>query len=351
MDNAYTTRPPEDSTREQVTELKPTAYSILLWLFALPLLSPMPIRAASGPASTDLAPALAEDSNSSLRSNLIARIEFQELNLQLSGISAPGAAAGCLIKHPGAGQPMSYRVGDVIGGYRIQSIENGSVCFERYGLRFWLKPEKQPALIKAEPPSSMKARQELLAEIESARAIQGEPETIQANVQLKSRTKKYGAARIVQDASKLMSRRGTRIASASGRRGSAGMFRLPMPGLLTSQYGYRRHPMGGGEKFHHGIDIANKSGNSVVAAASGTVSRVGYNGSYGRYIIVTHGGGYETLYAHLSRQLVRAGQEVDQGQLIGREGDTGRSTGPHLHFEVHKNGHSVDPESYVTVHK
>lgn len=332
-----------------MTELKLTAHSILPWLFALPLLLPMSIRAASGPVSTNLAPAIAEDTNSSLRGNLLARIEFQELNLQLSGIAAIGGSTECSIKHPGAGQPMTYRVGDVIGGYRIQSIEKGSVCFERNGMRFWLQPEK-PMAIRAGASTGLKARQALMAEIESAKDIQQEPETIQANVHLKSRTKKYGAARVVQDATKIAARRGTRIASAGGARSSS-MFALPMPGQLTSPYGYRRHPMGGGEKFHHGVDIATKEGSEIGAAAAGTVSRVGYNGSYGRYIIITHGGGYETLYAHLSRQLVRAGQEIDQGQLIGREGDTGRSTGPHLHFEIHKNGHSVDPESYIGVHK
>ncbi|MCE5230830.1 M23 family metallopeptidase, partial [bacterium] len=95
----------------------------------------------------------------------------------------------------------------------------------------------------------------------------------------------------------------------------------------------------------------NREGTEVGAAASGTVSRVGYNWGYGRYIVITHAGGMETLYGHLSRQLVRVGQEVDKGQVIGREGDTGRSTGPHLHFEIHKNGQSVDPESYVRVHR
>ncbi len=329
--------------------MKSKAHSILFWLFALPLLLPVSIRAASGPVSTDLAPAIAEDSNSSLRSNLLARIEFQELNLQLSGIAGAGASAECSIKHPGAAQPMTYHIGDVIGGYRVQSIEKGSVCFERNGLRFWLKPEK-PLTIKADPSANLKVRQDLMAEIESAKAIPQGPETIVAGVQLKSRTKKYGAARVVQDAGGTPARRSTRVASAAGARSSS-TFALPMPGQMTSGYGYRRHPMGGGEKFHHGIDIANKEGSDVGAAAAGTVSRVGYNSSYGRYIIVTHGGGYETLYAHLSRQLVRSGQEVDQGQIIGREGDTGRSTGPHLHFEIHKNGHSVDPESYVRVHQ
>lgn len=329
--------------------MKSKAHSILFWLFALPLLLPVSSRAASGPVSTDLAPAIAEDSNSSLRSNLLARIEFQELNLQLSGIAGAGASAECSIKHPGAAQPMTYHIGDVIGGYRVQSIEKGSVCFERNGLRFWLKPEK-PLTIKADPSANLKVRQDLMAEIESAKAIPQGPETIVAGVQLKSRTKKYGAARVVQDAGGTPARRSTRVASAAGARSSS-TFALPMSGQMTSGYGYRRHPMGGGEKFHHGIDIANKEGSDVGAAAAGTVSRVGYNGSYGRYIIVTHGGGYETLYAHLSRQLVRSGQEVDQGQIIGREGDTGRSTGPHLHFEIHKNGHSVDPESYVRVHQ
>ncbi|MCE5269269.1 MAG: hypothetical protein LLG00_15435, partial [Planctomycetaceae bacterium] len=225
----------------------------MLWLFALPLLLPLPGRAASGPASPDLAAAVAEDSNASLRSNLLARIEFQELNLQLAGIATIGGTTSCYIKHPGTGQPMSYHVGDVIGGYRIQSVEKQSVCFERNGLRFWLQPDEKAAMAaKSEQPAA-KTRQALMDEIESAKAIK-EVETITAGVNLKKRTKKYAIAKVIEDAAKVMPAR--RI--STGR--SFGMFMLPMPGNLTSPYGYRRHPMGGGEKFHRGIDIANREG-------------------------------------------------------------------------------------------
>lgn len=327
-----------------MTKLTHHAKSIVLWLFALTLLltAAAPSRAASSPVNP--APALADDPNSSLRSNLLARIEFQELDLQLAGIATIGRATTCYIKHPGTGQPMSYHVGDVIGGYRIQSVEDQSVCFERNGLRFWLQPEKPMLASRAEPAADAKARQALTQEIETAKALKEQIETIQPGAKLKIRTRKYANAKVIDDVKPKV--RKVRTGDSGGR-----MFILPMTGELSSDYGYRRHPMGGGVKFHHGVDIANKAGTLVGAAAAGTVSKVGYSSSYGRYIVLTHGGGYETLYGHLSRQLVKTGQEVDQGQVIGREGDTGRSTGPHLHFEIHKNGHNVDPQNYVRVHR
>ncbi|MEN6625680.1 MAG: M23 family metallopeptidase [Candidatus Sumerlaeia bacterium] len=324
----------------------------IVWLFALPLLllAAVPSRAISTAPASSNAPALADDPNSSLRSNLLARIEFQELNLQLAGIATIGGATTCYIKHPGSGQPMSYHVGDVIGGYRIQSVQDQSVCFERNGLRFWLQPEKPMLAAKTqEQPAAVdaKARQALMQELETAKAIKESVETISANnLKLKSRTKRYAKVRVIDDQPGRTTVRRVRTGGSAGR-----MFALPMTGELSSQYGYRRHPMGGGVKFHRGVDIANREGTLVGAAAAGTVTKVSYNSSYGRHIVVTHGGGYETLYGHLSRTLVKVGQEVDQGQVVGREGDTGRSTGPHLHFEIRKNGQSVDPEAYVRVHR
>lgn len=116
---------------------------------------------------------------------------------------------------------------------------------------------------------------------------------------------------------------------------SAG-FMKPTTGRLTSPYGWRN--LGAGPEFHYGIDIANKSGTPIVAAADGVVSHVGALGSYGNVVMVTHsinGQIYTTLYAHLSGYTSSVGQEVSQGQQIAKMGSTGRSTGPHLHFEIH----------------
>jgi murein DD-endopeptidase MepM/ murein hydrolase activator NlpD len=121
-------------------------------------------------------------------------------------------------------------------------------------------------------------------------------------------------------------------------------FIWPVAGQLTSPFGERGRAMGGGgAKFHAGIDISVPSGTPVLAAHQGTVAFAGYNGAYGKVVKLDHANGFSTLYAHNSRLLVSVGQSVEAGQVICLSGSTGRSTGPHLHFEVHKDGWPVDP--------
>ena len=117
----------------------------------------------------------------------------------------------------------------------------------------------------------------------------------------------------------------------------------PASGPVTSGFGNRTHPVFGGTRFHAGIDIGAPHGASVVAADSGVVIVSTFNSSYGNFIVINHGNGMTTLYAHLSSRLVGVGASVSRGQLIGRVGSTGISTGPHLHFEVAINGARVNP--------
>lgn len=126
-------------------------------------------------------------------------------------------------------------------------------------------------------------------------------------------------------------------------------FISPMKGKFTSGFGYRQHPMGGDNLFHSGVDIAAPYGTSVRASADGEVEYAGWKGNMGRCVIISHEKGYKTLYAHLSRTKVSKGQTVSQSQIIGLEGSTGRSTGPHLHFEIRKGTTSLDPEKFVTL--
>lgn len=123
----------------------------------------------------------------------------------------------------------------------------------------------------------------------------------------------------------------------------------PCPGYktLTSQFGRRFHPVLKIYRSHNGIDIAANSGANVIAAADGVVITSQYSSSYGNYIVINHGSGVTTLYAHLSSRGVSVGANVKAGQSIGKVGSTGISTGPHLHFEVSVNGTRQDPESYV----
>ncbi len=117
--------------------------------------------------------------------------------------------------------------------------------------------------------------------------------------------------------------------------------------LVTSPYGYRIHPVTGKQRFHSGVDIGASYGTSIYAANSGTVVVSGYNtGGYGNYVVINHGGGYSTLYAHCSSLLVSAGQQVSKGQVIAKCGSTGMSTGPHIHFEIQYNGATTNPMQY-----
>jgi LysM repeat protein len=125
------------------------------------------------------------------------------------------------------------------------------------------------------------------------------------------------------------------------------LFIVPARGRLTSPYGFRNDPFTGLRKFHNGIDIANGPGTAVVASMSGTVASVGYNGNYGRYVILRHADGFQTLYAHLSRTHVSQADRVRQGQQLGEMGNTGYSTGNHLHFSIFLNGTHVDPQEYL----
>ena len=112
---------------------------------------------------------------------------------------------------------------------------------------------------------------------------------------------------------------------------------------ITSQFGWRQDPINGSARFHKGLDIAVAYGADVKAAAPGRVSFSGVQNGYGNTVVIDHEGGRQTRYAHLSEQLVRVGDVVAEGQLVGKSGNSGRATGPHLHFELLVNGQPVDP--------
>ena len=114
-------------------------------------------------------------------------------------------------------------------------------------------------------------------------------------------------------------------------------------GVLSSLYGERADPLSGELALHQGIDIAGGAGTAVVAAAAGVVSAAGWREGYGTVVEITHGNGFVTRYAHAQRSLVVAGQTVRRGQPVALLGESGRTTGPHLHFEVLRDGRPVDP--------
>lgn len=132
----------------------------------------------------------------------------------------------------------------------------------------------------------------------------------------------------------------------TGTAPSDGLMR-PVPGPVSSGFGYRIHPIFGTKKLHTGWDLSASSGDPIVAAADGVVVSAGVRGGYGNAVVIDHGGGLATLYAHQSSMAVSAGQQVEQGQVIGYVGCTGYCTGPHLHFETRVGGRPVDPSGYM----
>ena len=123
---------------------------------------------------------------------------------------------------------------------------------------------------------------------------------------------------------------------------------MPVWGRLTSLFGFRIHPFTGYNVFHEGIDISNSIGTPIHSTAAGVVSYVGYKDYFGNVVIVTHpASGFKTIFAHLNKTSVVEGQAVKRGELIGLLGNTGRSTGPHLHYEIHRLGNMVNPTDFI----
>jgi hypothetical protein len=120
----------------------------------------------------------------------------------------------------------------------------------------------------------------------------------------------------------------------------------PLTGPVTDRFGYRQDPNGGGQQFHYGLDIAADEGAVITAFAAGTVTAVGDSAELGNYVTVQHPGGFVTLYAHCSRINASSGQQVRPGDPIAEVGHTGNATGPHLHFELMKDGVYVNPIYY-----
>ncbi|MCF8146350.1 MAG: M23 family metallopeptidase [Deltaproteobacteria bacterium] len=121
----------------------------------------------------------------------------------------------------------------------------------------------------------------------------------------------------------------------------------PVKGWLSSSFGYRSSPFTGVKEFHKGIDVSTRAGSPIVASADGVVSFTGWDRGYGRVVLIKHGHGFETRYAHLNKSIVKKGQRVKRGETIGLVGTSGKTTGPHLHYEVHLNGVAVNPIRYV----
>jgi murein DD-endopeptidase MepM/ murein hydrolase activator NlpD len=121
----------------------------------------------------------------------------------------------------------------------------------------------------------------------------------------------------------------------------------PARGWITSSFGYRQSPFTGRREFHHGLDIANQKGTPIVASADGVVSFAAEKGSFGNLLVIDHGYGIITRYGHTDTIVAKPGERVKRGQTVAFMGNTGRSTGPHLHYEVRLNGVPINPSKYI----
>ena len=122
---------------------------------------------------------------------------------------------------------------------------------------------------------------------------------------------------------------------------------LPVGGRISSNYGKRKHPMNGAEEFHTGLDISANSGSPVKATADGIVSFSGWSGGNGYLVVLEHGHDFSTFYAHNKKNIVKVGQKVKRDDVIAYVGTTGSSTGPHVHYEIWKQGRHVNPKQYI----
>ena len=120
-----------------------------------------------------------------------------------------------------------------------------------------------------------------------------------------------------------------------------------LKGWLSSQYGMRTDPFHGKQQWHSGVDFAGREGSDIIAVAAGVVTWSGTQSGYGKMVEINHSDGYVTRYAHNKENLAKLGAIVKRGDVIAKMGSTGRSTGPHVHFEVYKNGRTVDPSTYI----
>jgi len=140
---------------------------------------------------------------------------------------------------------------------------------------------------------------------------------------------------------------GANLSTWELKQASGELFIYPTRGYITSRFGTRRDPFTGVRTYHNGIDIANALGTPVRASMAGTVTDTGFNSSYGNYVVISHEGGFQTLYGHLKAFSVKVGQEVGQGQQIGQMGNTGYSTGTHTHFSIFKWNKALNPLNYL----
>ncbi|ESA36323.1 peptidase m23 [Leptolyngbya sp. Heron Island J] len=206
---------------------------------------------------------------------------------------------------------------------------------------------RQQQGVEAQKNSIALLRQQLLARRDQYEAQAGQQTQLITRLKDNRNALEAAQAQLVRDSESLANLIRRRIAAAGGIVLGTGQMSLPSAGQITSGFGPRVHPVLGYRRFHAGVDFGAPYGTRITAADSGKVIFAGWYGGYGNSVIIDHGDGLTTLYAHASRLNVREGQTVTKGQSIAAIGSTGLSTGPHLHFEVRRNGNPVNPMGFL----
>lgn len=204
--------------------------------------------------------------------------------------------------------------------------------------------EKERNKIVSIKKSTERRKQDLAARQQEKRQWIGKIEEDQKQVEKALNEMESLSAQLAAQINKIQQERMAKSGSKFN-----GVFSWPTPGhtRVTSEYGYRIHPVLKTKRMHTGIDIGAPSGTAIKAVADGTVIYSGWLGAYGNAVVIDHGGGISSMYAHQSRISVSTDQSVKKGDSVGKVGSTGWSTGPHLHFEVRKNGNPINPWNYL----
>ncbi len=226
-------------------------------------------------------------------------------------------------------------------------VEEQKAALERQQARIADLEEEQEA-VTGRLQAALEKSEAALDELETARAAKQKvlaaaekDETTWRKQQDELLAESERITKMIKEAATKASAAGTTVKAGSG------VLSWPLVAPITSGYGYRIHPISHVRKLHTGIDIDGDMGDPIKAAGSGTILSAGWRGGYGKCVVISHGGNLATLYGHMSVINVSAGQTVKKGQVIGKVGSTGYSTGPHLHFEVRVNGSPVNPLGYL----
>ncbi|MBD2110718.1 MULTISPECIES: murein hydrolase activator EnvC family protein [Cyanophyceae] len=207
--------------------------------------------------------------------------------------------------------------------------------------------QKQKAAVEEKRNQVALLRQQLLSQKQQYEAEASEEKQLISRLRDRRGALEAAEAQLARDSEQIAGLIRQKIAASTGVIRGTGRFVFPANANISSGFGNRVHPILGYSRFHGGIDFSASYGSTIHAADSGRVIFSGWYGGYGQAVIIDHGGGLSTLYAHSSRLFVSEGQSVQQGQAIAAVGSTGLSTGPHLHFEVRQNGNPVNPAGYL----